>query len=606
MTASAGNANPIDLTRADIDELRKEVVLFLQGQDKLKDYNFSGSNLAVILDILAHNQFENFWYDNMSIREMHPSSAVLRSSLYSHAKSKGYLPQSRTSSRAVVSFVIRNGDVRSEVGIVSLPAFTEFRGSTEQGGQSHVFVTDVPITASRNAEGDFEFNDVWLYEGTPVQEIFDVTNAEKGRFALSNGNADVSSLRVRVRETKGSSVSLPWQRFLTAADASKTTRGYFMSINRDAKYELQFGDGNISSPLLNGNQIEVSYRATQGENGNGIDRFNLIDVPELDGVFVEGFSEESVYVVADAASSGGTEMEEKDSVREHIVAGRLPQNRMVNDPDYRELLTGRFPFLRDVHVFGGEKATPPRFGKTIVVLDPYIGSSVSDGEKRDIVEFCSEKSAPHARVEIMDAEVIYVDLMLNVQYVVGEAQSADLIKSDVLAKVLSFAKSSIDGFGKTFHLSSLTTILTNSDDMPYVAGIDGEIALSRVWSHLSVGGSLHFDNAIDNTRKDSTVFSSPFEYRGRGQCYYADDGKGVLNVSFTGISGAQEILARRVGTVDYSSGIVSLNRLDPASAARNESIRLYATPTGEAISASQNRVLRYREARVNPTPADGR
>ena len=594
---------PVDLRNVDIDTNREELVNFLRGQDTLKDYAYDGSNMALLLDLLAHDKFGILWYVNMAIREGHSASAVLRNSIVSHAKSNNYLPQSMSSSVAVVSFVIPSGDVMDDVATILLPKSTEFRATV--AGNGLLFTTNGDLVRRRSPNGDFVFSDIRLFEGTPVFERF-VVRADPSnptdRFALTNGNADMDSLEVKVREDSGASVPLPWNRYLSAADMKQNTRGYFVVLNREGKYEIQFGDGNIGRALASNNVVEATYRATRGSAGNGAESFTLSVIPGRSGssAYRTGFSEEKIAVATVDPSSGGGEQEETESIRRNTIQSQSAQNRMVIEGDFRALLKQRFGFLRDVHVYGGQKAVPPRFGKVILVLEHRRATTVSENEKKSVVQYCGTKMSPVLSVIIEEPENLFIDVAYKVDYIVGETPNPESLRGRVSTLLGEYARKNVNGFGRIFLLSQMTAHIV--DSFPEIAGAQAEILLSRKWEDLAVGQTFRYDNPINPKDAASTVYSTPFRYQGQPQAVFADDRRGNIDIVFVDNAGARRTLGPSVGKVDYSGGVVTLNHLPDIVAVQNDAIFVYAKPADDAIAATQSRLLTFNQSFVVPRP----
>ena len=590
-------ATPVDLRKVDIDTNREELVNFLRGQNTLKDYAYDGSNMALLLDLLAHDKFGILWYVNMAIREGHAASAVLRNSIVSHAKSNNYLPQSMSSAVARVSFAITSGDgVNDDVAGLLLPKGTEFRSTVD--GTGLIFTTDEDLVRQRSPNGDFLFSDIRIFEGTPVSERF-VVQADPSdpvrRYALANENADIDSLDVAIRENAGASTALPWNRYLSAVDMKQGTRGYFVVLNRENKYELQFGDGNIGRALAPGNVVEASYRATRGSAGNGAEAFVLSVVPGDSQI-----TEENIAVATSAPSSGGGDQEDTESIRRNSIQSQSAQNRMVVEGDFRALLKQRFGFLRDVHVYGGQKADPPRFGKVILVLEHNNAATVSENERKAVVQFCETKMSPVLSVIIEEPENLFVDVAYKVDYIVAETRNPEALRGRVSTVLGDYARTNVNGFGRTFLLSQMTSHVV--DSFPEIAGAQAEIVLSRRWEDLAVGQTFRYDNAINSTDASPTVYSTPFRYQNQPQSVFADDRRGNMNIVFVDAEGKSRTLGPSVGKVDYERGVVTLSHLSDIAAAQNDAIFVYAKPREDSIAATQSRLLTFNQSFVVPRP----
>jgi hypothetical protein len=591
------------LSAADLDyvRLRGQLLEWMRGQDRFSDYDFEGSNVAVLLDLLAHNDLlENFLL-NMVASEMFIDTAELLDSQFSHAKELNYVPRSRTSARAQVSFVVDVGS--DDPGAVTVPRFHRFyaTGVDEQGLQStYQFVTDEAVVVEKDSLGNYQASNVAVYEGRVAREVFVVNSTS--HFVLQSGNVDARSVSVVVQTSNTDTSNSEFTRAESLFGLDESSEVFFVQGAYDGRYEVVFGDGNVGVAPSNGNLVRITYRDTVGDDGNGVQRFDSSD--SADGY-------ELVTSLAEP-SYGGAERESVESIRFYAPRHFAVQERAVTKDDFIDIVRENFPQLEAVTAYGGEEVTPKQYGKVIISVKPYGDTVVSNQVKSDIVAVLTGKNAVTEPV-IQDADFLYVDVESVVQYDQRVTSSSGLqVASLARDAVLEWIEDELNDFDADFRHSQLARAIDDSD--PSVLSNDLTVLLYKKWSPQT--GSVQslvfsFDNPLkvavrfsDPVNADPIVWTDVFSYEKNGVVYDAvmqDDGDGSLFVYAVQDDGSRVVVETEVGTVDYGTGSVqaSLEVTD-----YDGQIRVYGLTESKNFSVQANKFLTVEPSSVRVTAVD--
>ena len=346
----------LSVANLDFSDIKSNLKNYLRSQTAFKDFDFEGSNLSVLIDILSYNTYMNSYYLNMVAAEGFIDSAQLRDSVVSHAKTLNYLPGSFTSSKAVVDVeFVPDGTPAN----VTLPKHSTF--TTSVSSNSYTFTTNERITIPADANGNYIASNVEIFEGDIVRELFVVNTANTNqRFVLNNTGVDVDSVSVHVLTSSADTTNSEYTRSLTTIGVDGTSNVYFVVPAEKEKYELQFGDGVIGRQLIDNNVIEVVYRNATGEDPNGANTFTLTES-------ISGISSNTITTISTA--KGGGAGETINDIRVNAPRSISIQDRTVTVTDYKTLLLQNFNDIETLNVYGGETTTPPEFGKVIVSVD---------------------------------------------------------------------------------------------------------------------------------------------------------------------------------------------------------------------------------------------
>ncbi len=581
------------LTVANIDftDIKNDLRSYLTSQEIFKDYNFDGSNMSVMLDILSYNTYMQNFYLNMVAAEGFIDSAQLRDSVVSHAKTLNYLPGSQTSSKAVIDFEILPSDTPANI---TIPKYTSF--TTQVDSNTYTFTTDDRITVSADNDGRYIVDDLELYEGDVVYEYFTVNSSNTGqRFLLTNKEIDIDSLGLTVMESSSDNSNGVYTKTATTIGIDGTSNVYFIVPAENEKYEIQFGDGVIGRKLINGNVVEAVYRKTSGSLPNGAKSFTIgtADIP---------YDTTTITLVSSA--KGGGAAESMDSIKVNAPRSITIQDRTVTVGDYKTLLLQNFNDIETLNVFGGEDATPPEFGKVIVSVDLKNADGIPDSRKKDIEDFLRLRSPLSVVPKVIDPEFLFVDVSTDVRYDPNLTSKSDLdIKTLVIDKINSYATTNINKFDSTLRSSQLVRSIDDSDSS--ILNNDTTVLLQKnVNPTLDALDSfvLNFSNKIrqeipnaSNLYVDGTapISSTPFTFNKLTSCSLRDNGLGVLQI-IRQDNGVLTIVEPKIGTVDYENGIVNVNSL-LVSSYEGAAIVVTAHPANRTVKSSKNIILRYNQ-----------
>jgi hypothetical protein len=397
----------INFSNLDFDQIKSSLKEYLRANSNFTDYDFEGSNLSTIIDTLAYNTYITSYNANMVSNEVFIDSATLRENVVSLAKAIGYIPRSRKSSIATVSFFVDTSSLPITPLTLTLQRGLVCTSSTTFQGLSYSFniIDSVTKPVVNNI---VTFDAIQVYEGTYLTQTFTVdTNNPNQKFILSNAGIDVSSIRVTVRNTQNSTVTRQFSLSENLIDIGSTSKVFFIQEIEDQRYEVIFGDGIFGVKLENLNFIEVSYVVSNGENGNGISNFvyagRLLD--NNDASVVESISE----ITTDIASNNGQDLESVDSIKKFAPRIYASQNRAVTAADYEAIVPTIFPETESISVYGGETLNPPRYGKVFISIKPYNGDFLSSIIKDQIKTQLRKYTVAGIVTEIIDLKYIFVE-----------------------------------------------------------------------------------------------------------------------------------------------------------------------------------------------------
>jgi len=449
-------AQKIRITELDFDSIKANLKEFLRSQPEFTDYDFDGSALSVLLDVLAYNTHYMGYYMNMVGNEMFIDTAQLRQSVVSHAKLLGYTPRSRVASQAIidVKFAEVVGGANSSM---TLPKFTKFT-SAPKDGKSYSFVTIESRTVAKDANSDFIFESVTIKEGNPVSYVFAYvadTNS-KQIFELPDEGIDTSTITVQVQ--KGAD-NYSLETFELAEDATSVVSDdpvYYLEENRNGRYQIYFGDGVIGKALDDGNLVLVSYVVTSGDEANGIGTFRLSSNPKPGSTGVVTVTQES---------SSGKQAEDIESIRFTAPKSFIAQNRAVTKNDYEALINKNYPYFDSVSVWGGEENDPPVYGKIFFSCKPRGNYEVTQTE----IQYMKDNVLKPISVLTVTPEYVapdynYMNFVIDVVYDPRQTtKTAGAINTAVRAAVEGFANTYLNTFNNTFRMSKLVRAVDEAD-----------------------------------------------------------------------------------------------------------------------------------------------
>lgn len=447
------------VTELDFDVIKDNLKTFLSQQTEFTDYNFEGSGLNILLDLLAYNTHYQAYYLNMVANEAFLDTALLRNSVISHAKVLGYVPYSRKAPRAFINFTANTNT--STVATLTVPrGYTFF--SEDVDGISYSFVTLEDRTVTK-ANNNFSFINLPIYEGNLVNYVYvyDEANNPKQIFLLPDSSIDTSTIRVSVQPNSANTqVSV----YLLATDSSNTTSQsevFYLQESSFEEYQIYFGDDKIGKRLIDGSVITIEYLTTSGEAANKANNFVATD--SLSDSL--GNSQTDFIVEPVSAASGGAERETVDEIKFSAPVQFTTQNRLITYTDYSSYIKKSYPAIDSISVWGGETEMPPVFGTVFVSMKPKTGYYISDVEKQKIIdEIIKPKAIVAVNTIIRDPEFLYLLINSNVLYNKKKTTlTEEELKDNILTSILSYKDQNLDKFESTFVLSKAQDAIDFTD-----------------------------------------------------------------------------------------------------------------------------------------------
>lgn len=582
----------VNFTSLDYDQIRLSLQDYLRANSNFTDYDFEGSNLSVILDLLAYNTYTNAFIGNMLSNEVFLDSATLRENAVAAAREIGYLPRSATASRANISFFVDTSSFSYRPVSLTLKKGLVC-SSSAFGNESYTFAIPNDITVP--VVNDIaSFDNIEIIEGSFAISSYTV-QAQPQRYILDNPNIDTSTLSVTIRENSTSNVRVKYTFADNLLNVNSTSRIFFIQEIEDQRYELIFGDGVFGAALNAQNVIEASYVTTNSSKANGVSFFSFIGriLDNNDNIVTSGIS----LITTNIASSGGKEIESVNSIRNLAPKNYAAQGRCVTPEDYEAIIPRIYPEAESVSAFGGETMNPPQYGKVFITIKPSYGDFVPNSIKDNLLRKLKRYTVSGIVPEIIDMKYLYIEHFTNVYYNPNLAPSADFVKTNVSNNILSFAKSSeLNNYAARFKYSRFQKLIDDSH-----SSITSNITRIQIRRDLRVtlntfaNYEICYGNAFHiKDQNGFNIKSSGFIVSGISDIVYLTDSPSGTLVLFKNPN-SPTIVNKNVGTIDYDKGeikISSLNILSTLKKKGNENIvEISAIPKSNDVIGLQDLYL---------------
>lgn len=585
---------PINVTELDFSLIKKNLRDYLKGRTEFKDYNFEGSGISYLLDLLSANTQMLAWFLHMAVNESFLDSAQFRDTVVSIAKTLGYTPRSVRSSLATIRLQLFPSGTPSSI---TIPKYTLFTSRIDN--KAYTFHTTEELIVEKS-DTDTYIKDITIREGQIYKKTWTIDLTQKTRFIIPNANIDTTTLEVVVQD---SSSNLKQTIFTLSQDktlVTPTTTSYFLQEVQDEKFEISFGDGYIGKPLVNGNILIVQYAISNGPDANSANRFELAST-------ISGVSSASITVLTPAF--GGSKIENIDSIRKLAPLNYQAQNRAVTTEDYETLILRDIPEVESVRVWGGEDNDPPQYGRVFACLKPYAGGGFSVDQKRNFIDnIIQKRNLVSVEVVIIEPEYLYlvIESQLKFSSVIG-GLTGDQLKNKVKSSILNFGTTNLNKFDAYFRYSKFIQSIDNSD--PSVQNNLTEIRMkAKLFPTLFVPTqyTINFHNAIstgDATNNKETLNTTRFTLRGQA-CQLSDDGKGSI-FAYKVINDKKVIVQANIGTIDYLSGKINLPNFVPENILDGkQTIDFTVIPDNFDITPVRNQILTIDADDVRVTARD--
>lgn len=622
----------------DFNTIKSDLKTYLTNQDAFKDYDFDGSGLSILLDVLAYNTHHMGFYANMLANEAFLDSCVLRSSAVSLCKSLGYSPRSRRGSEITVDVYlsVQNSSLEAEfiaeVNSQSVKILQNELFSTSFNGKTYFFYSTETYYFSyegQDSNGDaiVVARNVLLREGKPKTETFIVNSREDGqRFILSDINLDDRSVVVYVKNSINESegVAEPWQKSINIMNNDSTSKIFFLQEVYDGKFEIYFGDGILGKSIENGNVILVTYASCSGTESNGA---GVTDNPPSSPAFTylrnqttpsyslsrEVRVKRNTTTNKPIVSAGGQEKESRRSMQYYAPKVYETQDRAVTLNDYISLLQQNYSgSIKSIHAWGGEDNDPPQYGKIFISVRPNVGLYLTTQEKINLENnILSEKNVVTVKPEIKDPEYIFITPAVNLKYNPNQLTiSPSQLKDVAVEYIKNFGAGNLSAFEKNFYSGQMVSNLLELNTALKSCTIDVSFykRFSPIFNTKFTYG-ITFENSLDQFTDSYYVLSSVFYTYGKGEnssnlpsvrAYFRDNGKGKITLYQ---ESDDSIIENNYGTVDYTSGKISIKSttfLLPSTLIPYE-VTVSAKPLDEDIISRRNTILEIDPENVSVT-----
>ena len=584
-------ATKLEISELDFDGIKDNLKTFLTQQDEFRDYDFEGSGMSVLLDILAYNTHYLGFNANMLANEMYLDSADLRASVVSLAKQVGYTPKSSVSPIANIDVVV-NGATASSLTMVRGTKFT-----STVNGTSYSFVNNADVSIIP-ANGVYTFSSLDIYEGVYLNYKYTASIADiDQRFIIPNDSVDTSTLTVKVQNSSSDSITNTYQLVDGITGLDSTSKVYFLQEVENGRYEVYFGDGVLGKKIEDGNIIILDYIVTNRNEANGASVFTLNGT-------IGGLSD--VTITTNTNASNGTGAESISSIKYNAPRDYTAQDRAVTAEDYKVLVKGLYANAQAVQVYGGEDADPVAYGKVYISIKAKSGSNLTTLTKESIVQSLKSYAVASVTPVVIDPETTFLTLTTNFKYnsnLTTKAKST--LETNVLNTIISYNNETLENFTGMFRHSALTGLIDNTD-----TSILSNITKVKLYKFITptlnegLKYTLNFNNAFfnphsgHNTSGGGIISSTGFKINNdlsASEHFLDDDGAGNIRVYY--LNGTVRVYtSSNYGTIDYTTGkivltsahITSISNVDGAVSTQ---IRIFATPDSNDIIPVRNQVL---------------
>ena len=597
----------VNFANLDFDQVKTTLKEYLQSNSNFTDYNFEGSNLSTVLDVLAYNTYITSYNANMVANEVFIDSATLRENVVALARNIGYLPRSRTAARATVTFFVDCSNITPAPSNLTLNKGPVAATSSAFGNSSLVFSICEDITVPVK-DGIARFNNISIYEGTLLTSEFTNSAANPNlRFILPNTGIDTSLIKVRVRNNSFSTAGVKYSSQDSLFDITPSSKVFFLQEIEDERYEIFFGDGIFGTKLSEGNVVEVDYIVSSGDGGNAVRNFQFAGKLTYTRNATEYTVSSGVSLLTTGLpASGGEQIESVDSIKKFAPRIYASQNRALTSNDYETLIpTKIYPETESISVFGGEDLVPPQYGKVFISIKPRTGDFLPNLIKENIRLRLKKYAVAGIVPEILDLKYLYIEVDSKIYYNSNLAPSSADVSSLVQSNATKYAESSeLNKYGARFKYSKFLNIIDQSQE-----GITSNITTIKMRRDLRVALNSFAEYAIGygnefhiNSMSGYNIKSSAFFISGVSEPLYVTDipntdreTGSLFFFTLPSLNSTSPVIVRRnVGTIDYVKGIITLNPVNIVSGKIKDGqtiIELEATPHSNDVIGLQDLYL---------------
>lgn len=568
---------PKILSDLDFDTIKSNLSTFIANNSDFTDWQYEGSVLSFITDILSYNTHYNAVYLNMALNESFIDTAQTRSSIVSLAKSFGYTPKSSKSPLSKISFTINEPDLTKINGnTIFLNRSNYF--TTDVSGKTYIY-SPVEVTSATSNNGVYTFNDILIREGALVTKRFTVVGGPRESFTIPS-NIDLDTLRVTIQNSETDTSVTTYNLISDIITLNPESLIFYLFETTLGKYEITFGDGVLGKKPNPGSIVNVEFGLSTGPESNGASDFSLSSAIDA------RFSDSDITFTNIVPSYGGAESEDIDSIRINALQSFRTQGRAVTAEDYKFFIGRDYPLAQTISVWGGQDADPPQYGKVFISFKPANGFFLSNAAKQTVLESIKSKNIVSILPEIVDPEYLYLIIDTTVKF---DPRSTNLtaggISNLVLEKIKTFNNTTLTAFGNTFDYSKFSTMIDSVH--PSIQNNITTIKMRKstpVILNKSLEYLIDFQNPIHpGSLGSSRAFrceTNPLIGNPTEDLFIEDNKEGVVQIfKLVGPNFSEKVIvAPRAGTIDYATGKVRLTNFNPSRVNSDNTLDLVVRP----------------------------
>ena len=597
-------------TNLDYDQIKTQIKDHLRANSNFTDFDFEGSNFAVLIDTLAYNTYISAFNSNMVVNESFLDGATVRENVVSLARNIGYVPRSKSAARAAITLEV-NGI--SDVPFVTLQAGLVCIGAVDNTTYRFSIPENVTTSVSGGvAKFGTASAPLYVYEGNLLAKQWIVDTSVDQRFILDNANVDTSTLSVFVKGVGDDGFGREYHKMDNILKLDKNSEMFLVQEVQDEKYELLFGDGYFGKKLENNTVVTAKYLVTNGETGNGATFF------DFQGNLFTGTTETatqkreiatSATITTVNSATGGASIENISSIKYFAPRLYSSQHRAVTARDYEAIIQKVFPMTESVSVVGGEEMVPPQFGKVQISIKPKNGTYVSDFDKVQIKNELKNYAIAGINSEIVDLKILYVEIDSTVYYNSASVSNVDNLKTDIISTLQTYSNNvDINKFGGRFKYSKMNQLIDRVDNA--ITSNITKVLIRRDLKALVnqfAQYELCFGNRFYVNPEGYNIKSTGFTVQGSNDVVYLTDTpnkndlgnldgshKGVLSAITKTADDNLRVVVKSIGTVDYKKGEIILNTVNITSTStKNNLIEIQAVPDSNDVVGLKDLYLSF-------------
>jgi hypothetical protein len=565
----------VNFSNLDFSQIKTSLVEYLRSNSNFTDYDFEGSNLSSIIDVLAYNTYITSYNANMVANEVFIDTATLRENVVALARNIGYLPRSRKAAKSIVSFFVDASNILPTPASITLKKGTVASSTAVFGNQSFVFsiLEDISVPV---ADGIASFNNIEIYEGVLLEKNYTYSSFDPNqKFILPNSGIDTNLISVRVRNTKTSNIGPKYSFADNLFDIDSESKVYYLQEISDERYQIIFGDGIFGKSLREGNYINTNYIVSNGDSANGVNQFTFSGKLTYTRNSTEYTITSGISLIsAELPASGGEVIESVNSIKNFAPRMYATQDRALTSSDYEVLIPAKiYPETESISVFGGEELNPPQYGKVFISIKPRYGDFLSNLIKQNIKTKLKKYSVAGIVPEILDLKYLYIEVNSNIYYNSNSAPSSSYVSTLIQQNVQKYSESNeLNKYGARLKYSKFLKVIDESHDS--ITSNITTIQMRRdlkITSNALVEYSIGFGNEFYiKSMNGYNIKTSAFRVDGIGSDVYisdipnTDQETGELFLfSVPNINSTSPFIVKRgIGTINYKKGIITINPIN--------------------------------------------